>query len=128
MYSKQFNEHNPQEIKKHESGNYALHGDVILFMVNESERPGNFENLPKEPNNALAYGELTGHIHQIFGEPGDFDLRVDEQTKTRHLRVVRPVTLKHQEHSPIKLPPGDYRIGIQREYDPFSKIIRQVAD
>jgi len=44
------------------------------------------------------------------------------------LRVVNPVLLKHQEHSPIKLPPGDYKIGIQREYDPFEQIIREVAD
>lgn len=123
---KPFNEHGPQEIKEHKVGGYALHGDVILFMV--AEQPADFAALPKEKNDALAYGELTGHVHKIIGEPGDFELKVDEAKQTRHLRVVRPVTLKHQEHSPIKLPPGDYRIGIQREYDPFTKLIRPVVD
>lgn len=124
---KPFNEHGTQTVKDHKPGDYILHGDVILFMVTGT--PEGFETMKPEPMNALAYGELSGHLHQVQGRCGiDFDLRVNEQTKERHLRVVNPVLLKHQEHSPIKLPPGDYKIGIQREYDPFEQIIREVAD
>ena len=124
---KPFNEHGTQVVEAHEPGGYLLHGDVILFMTNET--PVEFSKMTPEPMSALAYGELSGHLHQVQGVAGvDFDLRVNERTKERHLRVVNPVLLKHQEHSPIKLPPGDYKISIQREYDPFEEIIRSVQD
>jgi hypothetical protein len=123
---KPFNEHNPQTAEL-AIGDYVLHGDVIVERV--SALPTEFTTLETEPNNALAYGELTGHLHQLQGEAGvDFDLRVNPVTKERHLRIVKPVLLKHQEHSPLLLREGEYKIGIQREYDPFEKLIRQVAD
>lgn len=123
---KPFNEHGTQEAKL-EVGDYVLHGDVIIQRVDKL--PEDFSKLATEPKNALAYGEVTGHVHQLQGVQGaDFDLRVNEQTKERFLRIVEPTALKHQEHGPIILLPGDYKVGIQREYDPFSKLIRQVAD
>lgn len=123
---KPFNEHNPKEASIG-LGEYVLHGDVIVQRV--EALPEGFEEMEPEPNKALAYGELTGHLHQLQGTQGvDFDLRVNPATKERHLRIVKPTALKHQEHSPIVLPPGDYRIGIQREYDPFEKLVRQVQD
>ncbi len=122
---KPFNEHGTQEAKFKEMGDEALHGDVILTATS---LPEDFESMPKVEDSCLAYGEATGHMHKIFGEEGQYDLRECPKTKTRHLRVVTPVSLMHQEHSPIILPPGDYRIGIQREYDPFEKLVRQVAD
>jgi hypothetical protein len=126
MY-KPFNEHGTKNIDAMTVGQYALHGDVIIQRVEAV--PENFSAMEVEPNSCLAYGELTGHAHKLFGTPGvDFDVRVNPTTKERHLRVVNPVALRHQEHSPIVLPPGDYKIDIQREYDPFEKLVRQVAD
>lgn len=122
---KPFNEHGTQEAKFKNIGDEALHGDVILTMT---EAPSDFESMAKIADSCLAYGEATGHAHKIIGEPGHYDLRECPKTKTRHLRVVEPVMLKHQEHSPFILPPGDYKIGIQREYDPFEKLVRRVAD
>jgi hypothetical protein len=106
-------------------GQDGLHGDVIIRKTKFGK---DFDRLERVQDACLAYGELTGHSHKIFGNPEDFDLRQDPVTKERHLRVVKPVMLRHQEHTPVKLPPGDYKIGIQREYDPFSKLVRQVAD
>jgi hypothetical protein len=37
-----------------------------------------------------------------------------------------PVTLEHQEHDPIVIPPGAYRVIRQREYAPED--IRNIAD
>lgn len=122
---KPFNEHGTQQAKFKKSGDEALHGDVILT---KAEMPEDFESMPVVKDACLAYGEATGHMHKIFGDEGSFDLRECPKTKVRHLRVVSPVSLKHQEHSPIILPPGGYRIGIQKEYDPFEKLTRQVAD
>lgn len=122
---KNFNESNPQQAKFKKSGDEALHGDVI---VTRHKLPDGFDDMPVVKDACLAYGESTGHMHKIFGEPGDFVLREEPKTKIRHLHVVRPVSLKHQEHSPIILPPGDYRIGIQKEYNHFSEEARRVAD
>jgi hypothetical protein len=74
---------------------------------------------------ALAYGEVTGHSH-----------RVDTLTKAAvyecgeglFLSVSDEggVAIVHEEHKPIQVPKGDYRITIQREYTP--EVIRNVAD
>lgn len=122
---KLFNEHGNTIAKFDNMGDEGLHGDVILTR---SEFGADFESMPKIPDACLAYGEATGHAHKIFGNPGDFDLRECPKTKVRHLRVVAPVSLKHQEHDKVVITPGDYRIGIQKEYDPFEKLTRQVAD
>lgn len=107
-----------------ENGDYALHGDVIIVS---SQEPNDFDAMSIVADHCLAYGESTGHAHKIFGDPGSFEVR-ENKNKERFLRVVRDVSLKHQEHDGIILPPGFYRIGIQTEYDPFEKMKRQVID
>jgi len=122
---KPFNEHGTKTADM-KVGDYSLHGDVIIEMV--AELPTDFSEGQVEAKSALAYGEATGHIHQLQGTPGvDFDLRVSRSGE-RHLRIVNPTFLKHQEHSPMLLKPGNYKIGIQREYDPFEKLTRAVVD
>jgi hypothetical protein len=106
---------NEETVEFKTLGDEGLHGDVILTKVEHGDE---FLSFPIVGDSALAYGEVTGHSHKIFGEPQDYELREDPKTKTRHLRVVNPVSLRHQEHNPVKLPPGDYRIGIQRNMIP----------
>lgn len=121
---KPFNEHGSKEANM-AVGDYGLHGDVIIERV--EELPAGFSKGEVEAKSALAYGEATGHIHQLQGTPGvDFDLRV--LGTDRYLKIFKPTFLKHQEHSPMLLKEGNYKIGIQKEYDPFSKIARQVVD
>lgn len=122
---KPFNELGTQKAVFKKKGQEALHGDVILTFT---DMPEDFALMPVVKDSCLAYGEATGHAHKIFGDEGAYELRECPKTKVRHLRVVSPVLLKHQEHSPILLPPGDFKIGIQKEYDPFEKLTRQVAD
>ena len=121
---KPFNEHGMQVPNKFEIGDHALHGDVILERIDSL--PKDFKKMAKSKDGALAYGEATGHLHQLQGE--GFELRECPNTRVKFLRIVEPTDLKHQEHSPIKLPPGDYKIGIQQEYDPYEKLKRQVID
>lgn len=120
---KPFNEHGTQKAEFKKTKDEALHGDVI---ISASELPKEFASFIEVKDACLAHGEATGHMHKIVS--GEFELREDPKTKIKHLRVVTEALLKHQEHSPIILPPGEYRIGIQREYDPFEKRVRQVAD
>jgi hypothetical protein len=56
-----------------------------------------------------------------------FDLR-STPDGIKFLHVEKPVMLSHQEHDARIIPPGDYRIGVQREYDVFLKLARNVAD
>lgn len=62
----------------------------------------------------LAYGEVTGHAHAIASHEAT-QLRDGDD---RYLRLEAAATLAHEEHAPIEVPPGVYRIVIQREYVP----------
>lgn len=121
---KKFVDNNLVKVPKWKSGNRGFHGDVLLFM---EALPENFELMEKCTEPVLAYGEATGHLHMLFSD-GEVDLRECKKTNQKYLRLVEPATLKHQEHNPIQLPPGTYRIGIQKEYDHFDEEIRSVID
>jgi len=95
------------------------HGDVLIATA---------VSLPpeakKRPNLTLAYGELTGHSHRIR-ESGAAELW--ESGGALFLKVVdETATLIHEEHLPITLPRGLYRVWRQREYTP--ERILQIAD
>ena len=95
------------------------HGDVLVQRV---------ESLPKgcmkRPGLILAHGEATGHSHRIkergagclYGGHDGIYLDV----------TAEKATLVHQEHKPIELPKGVYRVWRQREY--FPGFIRYVGD
>jgi len=123
MY-KPFNMENPIIVKHLDAGDVIIHGDVILFA--EESLPKEFSTFNRLEDNTLALGESTFHLHKLFGD--NIDLRENPDTKVKYLKLVVPAMLRHQEHRQITLPPGNYRIGIQREYDPFSKRIRAVVD
>lgn len=74
----------------------------------------------------LQEGEATGHAHRLHGD--GFTVYENPKTRKRHLRLVKPTALRHEEHKEIALPPGDYEIDIVREYDHFEEEARRVAD
>lgn len=95
------------------------HGDVLVAAV--SGLPADVE---KQTHLVLAEGEITGHSHRI-AEPGAAELF--QAGPELYLRVVASsATLVHQEHGPITLPTGVYRVWRQREYSP--REIRIVRD
>jgi hypothetical protein len=95
------------------------HGDVLVEQVNTIPTTA-----VKRPHLVLAEGEMTGHAHRI-AEPRSAELyQVGAQM---YLRVLaESATLMHQEHGPVALPRGDYRVWRQREYSP--REIRVVRD
>lgn len=98
-------------------------GDVLIERVPERQDPGSA--VPREHGRiVLAHGEATGHAHAIAA--GDAAFYEMPTTKARHLRLVSPTALAHEEHAPIELPAGFYRVRRQREYTPDE--IRTVAD
>jgi hypothetical protein len=97
-------------------------GDVLIMSVDEV--PVDLEEIPRDNGRVvLAYGEVTGHAHAIK-EPNVRFLR-DKITSDRFLDVKptndnkhAPVKLVHEEHAPIALPPGKYKVVTQREFVP----------
>lgn len=88
------------------------HGDVLVARVG---------SIPKRAERVagltLARGEATGHSHriaeddgraQLLRHGGELFLKIEE----------RSATLVHDEHGPIALEPGMYRVWKQREYVP----------
>ncbi|OII69471.1 MULTISPECIES: hypothetical protein [unclassified Streptomyces] len=104
-------------------------GDVLIVPVAESAVPPHVADtaeVPRDPRGrmVLALGEVTGHAHAVVGpgrlvrEPGPFGPMV--------LHLPDGGRVVHEEHAPIPLPKGWYRVVRQREYVPGS--VRIVAD
>jgi hypothetical protein len=78
----------------------------------------------KRKSPILAYGEVTGHSHRI-AEPNAAEFW--EHGGIIFMKVVaESATVVHEEHKPITLPAGTYRVWQQREYTPQE--IRRVVD
>jgi len=85
------------------------HGDVVLFPCNDIP-----ETVTKSNNLILAYGEVTGHKHQISRGLAE----LFEAGSVKYLKVIEEAALTHEEHQEIMLPKGNYKVTIQRTYRP----------
>lgn len=98
------------------------HGDVLLFRVDAipaSAKP--------KVGNILAEGEATGHAHRVQDVSAD-KVQLFEKDGTLYMRLDEPAVVRHEEHKPIALEPGNYKVGIVKEYDPFEEAVRAVRD
>ena len=122
-------------------------GDVVMYKVNDQK----FEDNVKQSDNCtvsytststdsaiLAFGEVTGHKHQI-----NMKNMLEEAGVTLHMGYNRKagvdvpegfqitgttVKLTHEEHDVIELPPGKYVLRIVRERDHIAGRTGYVAD
>lgn len=114
-------------------------GDVLLVEVDSIPRGA--KNITPSDRIVLAYGEVTGHAHAVYPEvvePTVIDRALGKKPKAeikaklwdagaeRFLQVVQNTQLKHEEHAPINLPVGNFKVVRQREFDPERD--RWVAD
>ena len=100
-----------------------------MVPVAEEELPEYAARLPEEPRDAhgrmvLALGEVTERAHAVVG-PGRL-LRGPGSSGSALLHLPSGGRVVHEEHAPISLPEGWYRVVRQREYIPDS--VRMVAD
>ena len=125
-------------------------GDVVMFQVDDetfdkyAKQNGSGDvsiidyNTQSHNNPILAFGEVTGHLHQIHMKD-----MLDAAEVTLHMGRWReagkdvpeafevreePVTLTHEEHNPLIVPPGKYVVRIVREFDHIAGRSRYVAD
>jgi hypothetical protein len=107
-------------------------GDILLETVDDHEPSGWI--VPRQLDGAvvIAEGELTGHRHIIYDRVTMFRddglaHGVPLELYVGHIRVEDDTALlRHQEHAPIALPRGTYRVRRQRELEP--RDARIVAD
>ena len=133
------------EYKKYQQG------DVVMLKVDDdyfkdnvrSSMKANAEeavsyNTQSHNNPVLAFGEVTGHKHQI-----QMKEMLDKAEVTLHMGYRQEagidvpqgfevceesVILTHEEHNPIELPPGKYIVRIVQEFDHITRRTRYVAD
>lgn len=102
-------------------------GDILLLPC--SDIPLNaVPEPPEEGLVVLARGETSGHRHVVGADHVTF-FREDGSGGGGYIRVTGPdpVDLSHEEHSPLAIPPGNYRVVRQREYQPRAQP-RRVMD
>jgi len=112
-------------MKKKTKAIHYRQGDVLIERI--GPMPAKLRRLERENGRViLAHGEVTGHAHAIADK--HVDLYASETSPAvTYLEIREAVAaLKHDEHSTINLPPGNYAITRQREYSP--EAIRNVAD
>lgn len=96
-------------------------GDVFVEKIDLL--PGNLEKQENKDKIILAWGEATGHHHAITCDNSESFVDCDGNL---FLLLSEEKILTHQEHAPITLPPGNYKVKIQKEYEP--EAIRNVLD
>ena len=98
-------------------------GDVLLIRL----RPRRWGALTRAERVGgrivLAEGEATGHAHVI---DSPLAYLYQDRLENRYLKLDGPAQLRHEEHAPVALERGVYRIVRQREYAPKSN--RRVSD
>lgn len=101
-------------------------GDVLIRQIDEI--PANAQ--PAETN-VVAVGE-GHHDHVVYG-----DAQVLETPeKSLYISVNSEGVLEHNhtgsrnkaDHDAITLPPGNYEVVLQRQYNPYEKAIERVRD
>ena len=101
------------------------HGDINIEKF-EGEIKGN--KVTHVGKFTLAEGETTGHKH-VITVPSVDDMDVFKTEDGGMFLVLRKEGIvTHEEHPPITVAPGTYRIDREREVDHFSKTTRKVID
>ena len=122
-------------------------GDVVMFQVDKetfdkNTRHGDEYKAIYKGGTAtkaiLAFGEVTGHTHRVnmdemLGNAGvslsmGYNREAGKDVPEGFCVENETVTLKHEEHNPVDIPPGYYLVRIVREMDHITGRARYVAD
>ena len=104
-------------------------GDLLIERVDDICPSGTMLSPDASGATVLAEGELTGHRHAIFERVTMF--RDDALAReipaglyVGHVKVEGGSALiQHQEHAPINLGEGTYRVRRQRELEPKDAVL-----
>jgi hypothetical protein len=107
-------------------------GDLLIERVADIEPSGTILSADAAGAVVLAEGEMTGHRHAVYDRVTMF--RDDALAREipaglylGHLKVTGgAATVVHDEHAPLTLLEGTYRVRRQRELEPKDAVL--VAD
>lgn len=101
-------------------------GDVLIQAVDEI--PADVVKLdPAQHRNVLAEGEVTGHAHRVDGFMEAYR-QANRPDGEFFMSVPKRIILRHEEHKPIEIPAGKFKVWRKREYDHFAEEARVVTD
>jgi len=94
-------------------GSMIRQGDVLLVPVEEIPP----EAIP-EPRTIVAYGEATGHHHDLQVQDPDAEVQVYALEDKLFAKIEGKVAIVHEEHASLPVEEGMYEVRIQQEYTP----------
>lgn len=103
-------------MKNKQSKQYRQ-GDIYIEEVSSLPK-----GLKKRKNLVILYGEATNHSHRLL-EGSVFD----GKNGAIYLELLKNTQIVHDEHGPIDLPKGVYKVSRQREYV-MKDMVRVVVD
>lgn len=99
-------------------------GDILIERIEDAPVSGQVIEACEDGAVVVAEGELTGHSHRLVGsvtlyrDPA-LARDVPDNLYLGHLQVTgSAVQLEHEEHAPIRLARGSYRVRRQRHLEP----------
>src|SRR5262249_16760207 len=101
-------------------------GDILIEEVADDTIGGRLLQMVEGGSVIVARGEASGHHHRVFGSlplyPDDaLASDVPGAPYVGHLRITTPwARLEHEEHAPLMLGKGSYRVRRQRQLEPGS--------
>lgn len=100
------------------------HGEIMLVPV--SKIP---EGRMTKHNRFIVGHSETGHHHVLESRTA---IEITEADENLYFRLFEPSKLIHKKvtdrHKDLTVPAGTYKRFHDTEYDPFEKVIREVAD
>lgn len=106
-------------------------GDILVERIDATiDIAGIVTQSANDESVTVAEGEATGHRHRLTGSAvmyRDDALARDIPSGLyiAHIRVDGPTArLEHEEHGPITLPAGNYRVRRQRQLEPMDVGLR----
>jgi hypothetical protein len=106
-----------------------IHGDVDFIKISEIPAKAVEFKIEKQSRGLpIELGQHSGHAHCIAPTKGG-SVNVYMHNDVMYIDVLaKPAVITHEEHAPLIIPVGRYKKIIEKEYDPFDKIIKQVVD
>ena len=94
-------------------------GDILIVPMPKKQFKRARRRHPENGCVVLAYGEVTGHAHIMDADSVRlYDAYDDDGSIEEVLLVDETTLLTHDDHLPIRIPKGVYRVIHQREYSP----------
>ena len=102
----------------------CVQGDILVERVDDALVSGQILHTADHGAVVVAEGELSGHHHKLFGcvtlyRDDALARDIPDNLYIGHLQVKGPsARLEHEEHAPINLEQGTYRVRRQRHLEP----------